>query len=106
MVAFVQTPAGVKGEGHLDTWVKKNILCRGQQCKSPKAGLYLVCGESSEETNVAGAERTRGQSRGDGRGKEEQIPEDFTDHSLYNSWASVLGNMRSMFGVGVGGGFD
>lgn len=60
MVAFVQTPAGAKGEGHLDTWVKKNILCRGQQCKSPKAGLYLVCGESSEETSVAGAERTRG----------------------------------------------
>lgn len=80
MVAFVQTPAGAQEEGHLDIWVKKNILCRAQQCKSPKAGLYLVCWKSREET-VAGARENQGtRRRDDGRGKEEQIPEDFTDH--------------------------
>lgn len=59
MAACVQTPAGAKGEGHLDIRVKKNILRRGQQGRSPKAGLYLVCGKSSEETSVAGSGRTR-----------------------------------------------
>lgn len=53
MVAFVQTPARAKGEGHLDIWVKKNILCRGQQCKNPEAGLSLVCWKNREEASVA-----------------------------------------------------
>lgn len=69
MIAFVQTPAGAKGEGHLDIWVKKNILCRGRQCKSPEAGLCLVCWKNSEEASVAGAERTRG-LRGEVMGEE------------------------------------
>lgn len=27
-VTFVQTPIWTKGEDHLNTWAKKNILCR------------------------------------------------------------------------------